>query len=236
MSISIIHPSRSRPQKAYDTMIHWVNNASKPTAIEYILSLDMTDPHLEEYQRLFEHDCITTISDNKNLVQATNNAAKLTSGEIIVLVSDDFECFKDWDLVLIGAFALNHCCVLKTFDGVQKWIVTLPIMDRAYYLEQGYFYHPDFQHLFCDTDMTHKADIEGKLLMRNDILFKHAHYSTGACEKDQVSIKADSTWAQGEAVYLKRVKDKFGLSGVDVFDLDEEGAPHRNWLKQKLRK
>lgn len=234
--ITIIHPSRSRPAKAYETMYHWISNCSKSHTIEYILSVDSTDPQLNEYIKTFQGLCRIVVSDNRNLVDATNKGAKLSTGEIMVLVSDDFECHQDWDVSLVNAFKDRKCCVLKTFDGIQKWIVTLPIMDREYYLAQGYFYFPEYTHMFCDTDMTHKADIEKKLLMRNDILFRHAHYSVGGMAKDAVNIKADSTWAQGERVYLQRVKEKFGIAdnSVDVMNLNNEAGPHRDWLKSKL--
>ena len=202
--------------------------------IEYILSLDSDDPELKNYLHLFEPTgCIILISGNKNLVQATNKGAEVTKGEILILVSDDFECPKDWDLAIMGAFVGNSCSVLKTFDGTQGWIVTLPVMDRAYYLEQGYFYFPEYFHMFCDTDMTHKADIEGKLIVRNDLIFKHNHYSVSGARRDAISKKADSTWDQGERVYLRRVREKFGLSGVNVMNFNHQ--PHKDWLNAKMR-
>lgn len=111
----------------------------------------------------------------------------------------------------------------------------MPVMTRDYYESKGYIYHPDYTHMFCDTHLTHVADIEKKLIFRNDLVFPHNHYSTGKSKKDAVNIKNDSTWAQGEAAYLRHCRNKFGMN-VDIFNLSKEAhqAGHVAWLKKKL--
>lgn len=231
--ISLIHPSRSRPQQALYTLQSWQENMSLDVPVEYIMSLDNDDAYLAEYQ---EFPCDTlVIADNKNLVQAANNGAKIAQGDILVLVSDDFKCFKDWDKAIVEALE-GRSGVLKTWDGIQRWIVTLPILTRDYYDSQGYLYHPDGKHMFVDTFMTHKADLEKKLIFRKDLVFVHDHYSKGGTKKDAVNIKADSTWQSGEEFYLKHCRNKFGLGNVDIFNLSKEAhqAGHVAWLKKKL--
>ena len=61
--------------------------------------------------------------------------------------------------------------LLKTNDSTEGWICTLPIMDKEFYQSQGYVYNPIYKHLFCDTELTHIADITGRLMVRNDIVF-----------------------------------------------------------------
>lgn len=238
MNILIIHPSRNRPQQALDTYNQWLSKSSHNHPIRYIMSLDFSDPQLNLYEKLFEKSkAEPVISHNDSAIDAINNSAKFcTRGDIIVQISDDFQCFPDWDMVLEAACGSYDDFVLKTFDGVQKWIVTLPIMDYTFYKKQGYFYFPEYKHMFADTDLTHYADVQGKLIFRNDITFFHNHYSTGGQQKDEVNIKADSTWNQGEQLYLKRVKENFGLGDIDVINtLSLEGMPHKNWLKNKLK-
>lgn len=237
MTISIIHPSRSRPAQAKRTADKWIKNTSGDHNIEYILSIDKSDPYIGNYLNSFDSKVFNVVtSDNNCVVQAANEGAKKSSGEILILVSDDFESFPHWDSKIIEATQGLNSYVLKTFDGLQKWIVALPIMDRAYYELMGYFYHPDYKHQFCDTDMTHVADLQGKLIVRNDILFKHNHYTTGANKKDAVNKRADATWEQGKGVYLNRAKSNFGLDGIDIFKASKEAINHINWMKNELRK
>jgi hypothetical protein len=233
--ITVIHPSRSRPEYALDTALLWMYNASE--RYEYILSIDATDPYLNVYESLFPKGSYV-IEDNDNVVMAANEGARKAKGEILVLISDDFDCPKNWDLTIREALK-DKSGLLKTYDGVQKWIVTLPIMTRDYYEDQGHIYYPWYHHMFCDTDQTHKADLQGKLIIRNDILFNHDHYSLKGSghKKDEVNERADKTWANGEHVYLQRCREKFGLGDVDIFNLSKEAkeAGHVQWLKKKLR-
>lgn len=234
MKISLLHPSRGRAEQAHKTFMHWLLCSSLQTHIEHVLSVDEDDAELSKYDLLFTKS-VMVVNPNKNLVEAANHAANVCTGDIIVLMSDDMLCPNNWDIILKEIHAEHKNYLLKTFDGVQKWIVTLPIMDRAFYEENGYIYHPDYTHMFCDTDLTHKADLENKLIMRNDIEFTHAHYSTGAREKDAVNTKADSTWKQGEEVYLRRCNEFFNKwAWIDLFNLKKEAIHHSNWLKNKL--
>lgn len=237
MLISLIHPSRNRPEQAEKTFLHWIGNMSAMSNLsDYVISVDLDDKDLETYKSKFMSvlDGIILVgSNNTCVVEAANVGAKQAKGDILVLVSDDFECHKDWDLHLIEHFTNHKNNVLKTNDTLQDWIVTLPIMDREYYESCGYMYHPSYKHMFCDTDMTHKAELEGRLFKRMDLEFKHKHYSQGETPKDEVNIKADSTWAQGETVYLDRVRNSFDIPNVDALSISDVNL--KNWLIQKLK-
>lgn len=239
MKLSILHASRQRPDQALQAIVHWLSNIEYPQSWEYILSVDSSDPELSAYQDLGlrpEHNQFIVVNDNHNLVEAANQAARVATGDILILISDDFLCTKGWNKMIVDAMA-GKSGVLKTFDGIQRWIVTLPVMTRDYYDEQCHFYFPHYDHMFCDTDMTHLADVQKKLIIRNDIVFRHNHYSIGGNKKDEVNVKADGTWRNGEETYITRCRNKFGLQGVNIYDLSPEAtkAGHVNWLKKKLR-
>lgn len=236
MTISLLHPSRERHKKGLDTFTRWMNKASGHHKIEHILSIDTTDPQHNAYKNQEYPYGITKIlaGNNTCAVEATNRAAAISNGDILIMLSDDFDCPQDWDVSIVEAFQGHEGSVLKVYDGLQKWIVTLAIMDRAYYQMNGYFYYPEYKHMFCDTDMTHKADLEGRLIMRNDLLFKHNHYSHVGTKKDATNQRSDATWNHGEKIYLRRIKDLMDR-GVDVFNLQPEAAQSVQWLKNKLR-
>ena len=229
--ISLLHPSRGRPRKAFDSAMKWISMCGL-NDIEYILSIDEDEPFAPEYQRLFDgHKYI--VRPNKNAVEAINNAAKEAKGDLIVVMSDDFECPNNWGQVIEKATRGKTDFLLKVHDGVQNWIVTLPIMDRVYYERFGYIYYPEYKHMFCDTELTHVADLTKKMIVRNDIVFKHKHYSITKEAKDEVTKKADNTWNQGKALYISRANKSFG-TGLDVFDLSGNAKAHVAWLRATL--
>lgn len=230
MKFSLLHPSRGRAYKSLNTTSKWISNASSET--ELIVSIDENDATKDEYMRLYNGKVI--VNNNRSSVEAVNNAAKVSTGDILIVVSDDTDCPANWDRLILSAIEGRKDFVLKVYDGIQKWIITMPIIDREYYDRFGYVYHPEYAHLFCDTEFTHVADVTKKVIWRNDIMFRHNHYSIGRSQRDHVSIVADSTAENGAKVYLKRFKENFGLHGVDVWDISSDGEGHRQWIKAKL--
>lgn len=224
MKISLIHPSRQRPKMALDTANHWLDNSEDD--FEYILSLDNDD--LSPYNNPFD-DSLTIRNNNKYAVDAINNAAKVATGDILIVISDDFQCPVHWDDQIKEATEGKSDWIAKTFDGIQKWIITLPIMDRAYYNRFGYIYYPEYLHMFCDTELTCVADLTGRKI-NLDIPFTHNHYSTGKTVRDEVSIRADATWDQGEKLFVERAKRNFDLVNAPGKITSQE---YINWMKMK---
>jgi len=156
MKISIIHPSRARAAIANQVRTEWLNKADG--IVEYVFSLDNDDIQNTEY----DGDCI--YNNNRSAIDAINKAATVTSGELLIVVSDDFDCPEHWDTLLLwGLQGKSDYCV-KTQDGLQPTLMTLPIMDRVYYDRFGYIYHPDYLHMFCDQEMTAVAHMLGKAI------------------------------------------------------------------------
>lgn len=230
MTISLLHPSRGRPHQAKKAAESWFRKAG--VTINYILSIDDDDD--SEYVL---PDCCNSLwysqivtNKNRSAIDAINNAAKVAKGDIFVVMSDDFEAPKDWALNILQATEGKKDWIVKTPDGIQKWIITLPIMDRDYYNRFGYVYYPEYQHMFCDTEMTCVADLTGRKI-ELDIPFAHNHYSTGKTQKDEVNERADKTWSQGEKLFIERYKKNFDLvNPVGKISSTE----YLNWIKAKL--
>lgn len=220
--ISIIHPSRNRAQMAFNTIDKWLSSASNTIPLEYIISVDNSEPDYYWYETNFcslklkyPDKYIQLIKNgNENAIQAINNGAILTTHNLIVVVSDDFDCFPNWDIFLINALKDKKDFIVKTSDGIQDYIITLPIMDREYYNRFNYIYNPEYQHMFCDTEMTDVGHLLGKVIdLKSDInVFKHNHYSTGGMQKDAINEKNDATWIQGENLYYSRKANQFYLN------------------------
>jgi len=222
--ISIIHPSRGRCEMAFNTIGKWLTSASGKNQIEYILSIDITDSNCHEYGSNLDYlndivnDSVihikSLIGDNKTAIEAINNAAKVATGDLFIVVSDDFDCFDDWDLWLLEKLKDKSDFIVKTCDGIQPRLITLPIMDRAYYNRFGYVYFPEYLHMFCDTEMTEVGHLLGRVVDLNDEhhMFQHRHYITGLMEKDAINEKNDATWAQGEALFNSRKEKNFFIS------------------------
>lgn len=234
MRFSLLHPSRSRADKSIRTIGNWLFLAGQGADIEVIVSIDDDDNQKHVYQHNYGDSARVIVSKNRSAIDAINKAAEVATGDILIVVSDDTACPKGWPKILEKAIGFRKDFVLKVFDGVQEYVVTMPIMDRRYYERFGYVYHPDYRHQFCDTELAHVADVTKRLIIRNDITFKHQHYSVMKEGKDAVSMRADGTWNHGKMVYLTHLRQRFSLpESVDILTLCKEGTAHREWLRKQ---
>lgn len=207
MKISILHPSRSRPEMALKTIQKWISNADN--TVEYILSLD-TDEFSYDLNLLAGLPIQVLRGVNSNAVQAINRAAAVCTGDILIVVSDDTDCFEHWDTLLLKELEGKSDFCVKTDDGLQPTLITMPILDRVYYERYGYVYHPEFKHMHCDEELTCVALMTGKYI-KLDLLFPHNHYSTGKTLMDGLNARNNSTWKHGQATLDAHAKNNFGI-------------------------
>lgn len=231
--ISLLHPSRQRPDKSAATIKKWIDRSS--CNVELIVSVDSNDLTLGEYHDLWYSPIARVITNpNRSAVDAINRAAEVCTGDIMIVVSDDTDCEQGWDESILRVVEGKDDYLLRVEDGIQKWICTAPIMDRKYYNRFGYIYYPEYRHQFCDTEITHVADLLGRMIRAPHIMFRHMHYCKGLSERDALYIRSDATTAQGMEVYLRRFKECFGLTGYNAWNLPPEAEGHIQWLKNKL--
>jgi len=204
--ISLIHPSRGRAIQAIDTANKWIQNAGM--RVEHILSIDKFDP-MRSYYRAVDR---LIINDNKNVVEATNQAAKCSTGNILIYLSDDFDCFPDW-AIRITEIASQYTgqWVLKVNDGIERIpkLLTIPIMSRELYERLGYFFHPSYRSMVVDKDLYYTCAKLGVIKFHMDVTFKHLHHSTGACKNDETYRRSQANITQGKKTFYHRKRNGF---------------------------
>jgi glycosyltransferase involved in cell wall biosynthesis len=216
--ISIIHPSYKRPELAAKCAKMWLDRCKDKSRIEYLLVLSQKDD-LETYANtitkyqygLFDSDLYVLFCPEANYVKQNNFGATHAKGNIFVNISDDFECLQDWDESLIIALEGKEDYVVKTQDGIQPYIMTMPLMDRKFYERFGYVLYPGYNHMYCDNDLADVGRLTGRTITL-DLLFPHNHYSVGKMEKDAVNEENDSHYGVDYQTYLKRQQSNFGLN------------------------
>jgi hypothetical protein len=211
--ISLLHPSRGRAQKAFETAREWISKAG--VEVDYILSIDNNDPEYKKYlgNDLFGREGYILHSDNTSVVEATNNAAKAAKGDILLYLSDDFKCFDNWGLAVQKEFeGENRPLLIKVDDCLQKFevpVLTIPIMNRALYERLGYFWHPGYKSMFVDEDLYWTTRKLGALKNCEHLKFEHQHCSVGKAENDETYRRSAANWDQGKALFAKRRGEGF---------------------------
>jgi hypothetical protein len=212
VKISLLHPSRGRPQKAFDTAWQWIDKAGM--TVEYILSLDQSDSLLSDYAVKFQNKS-KIVRDNHCVVQATNAAAEMSTGDILVYLSDDFKCPDNWGELIIKEFENeNRPLVLKVKDCLQTFpapVLTIPIMNRQLYEKLGYFWHPAYKSMHVDVDLYWTTFAIGAIKNCQHLEFPHHHYSNGKAAHDETYKRSEANWDQGLEVLKRRRLEKFKI-------------------------
>lgn len=209
-SISILHPSFGRPELARKCYDEWMGKAEHEVEIEYILCLSTMDNTSLYMSYFHEADVKFIFLDDKGLVKQVNYAASISTGDLLIAVSDDFGCPDNWDTQLLQSLQGESDYIVKTQDGLQPFIITLPIMDRVYYERFGYIYYPGYGHMFGDNEL---ADV-GAILNRTitlPLMFPHRHYTTGQMQRDATNVANDSFMQADGITYHNRKSINFGL-------------------------
>jgi hypothetical protein len=239
MKISIIHPSRNRANKAHQAILQWLAASSKKVEIQYILSLDNDDSQLNEYmewldkldhestQPNFTVSHIRGVSDY--VVAATNRAAKIAIGDILIFMADDFEAPLNWDLDIVNVilktieikkaliYITNNIAQLGNAKKVALLVsdncntaynlLTLPIITKEFYQENGYFFHPEFKSMWCDNFIYEQSKRKGYLVDARQIIFTHRHYTNVNAEFrseiDETYIRSNNMYNEGKVTFDK---------------------------------
>lgn len=207
-TFSLIHPSRGRPRQALECIRLWLWQCSPYDRVEYILSLDHVD--CRGYQSLLPHlignPIKLVVGENRTMVEALNLGAKEATGDILIYVSDDFECPPFWDLEILEAVEGKKDFVLDVDDGIQDRVFTITIMSRSYYERLGYMYHPGYMSMFADNDLTEQAKADGVVVPARHLLFRHNHPVAGRAQMDATYARQGSStaWKHGEALFNQR--------------------------------
>jgi hypothetical protein len=215
MLISIIHPSLGRPVQARKCYDHWMKEASLNHEIEWIIVLSKGDKSIEEYYHTFaDSSAIIVETKTSNMVQATNEGAKLTAGELMILVSDDMYAPAFWDERILHKYEMiSGPGVLQVNDGITTLKLTIPIMNRQAYAKLKYMYHPDYISMYADDDLRRTAMKHQMYYNGTDILIEHRHYSNGKSAYDRTYATENSHKAlkHGERLYYERAKLNFPI-------------------------
>lgn len=221
MKISLIHPSRGRANKAQSTLCEWMSN-THPTLvgffesqlIEHILSIDEDDSEFKSYIKLFPSSKIVK-NKTSSVVEATNKAAKIATGDILIYLSDDFSCHQNWNKSIIDIFKkIKTPALLKVDDCLQKFnvgVLTIPIMNHLLYEKLGYFWHPLYKSMFVDEDLYWTCKNNNWMILAPELKFQHEHPCNGKAVTDETYKRSAANWDSGKEVFMKRKSLNFPL-------------------------
>lgn len=189
MKISLLHATR-RPEAAQACQKLWLEMAENPSNIEIVTCVDYDD---EASRRAFPH---AILNYGEGVAPAWNEAAKHASGDILVVLDDDWVCPAGYDQI-IESYMCNGADILHVGDKHRKdQLICHPIISKRFYDAMGYLWHPLFKSVYCDNWFTEVANRWGYVDATDggtvDLGFVHANPSQGYGAEDEVARTSNS--------------------------------------------
>lgn len=189
--ISLVHATR-RGKQAATTRLLWHERAARPGNVEHIFGVDRDCEETAVFPEIFP--CV--YSEVNTCVSAWNQAAKASSGDVIVQVSDDFIPPEGWDDHIISRLDLSLPQVLRVSDGLRNdGLITCAIVTRKWYDQHGWLLHPRFQGVYSDNYLTWLAERNGAIVEARDLVFEHKHPVDKPWTYDTVYLRQNSKQA-----------------------------------------
>ena len=172
--ISVLIPSRNRPQGLRELCDSLFNNANNPNQIEVIVYFDLDDSYIPEYVEYFNELTLkytnpvkTIIGPKLVLSDYPNKLLQIASSDIFMNLGDDMRCkAKGWDEIIIEAIneypdKINFVYVDDGYWGPN--LASHHIIHRNYVECLGYFYPPFFDFGYSHAWMFQVAQKVGRI-------------------------------------------------------------------------
>jgi len=218
MKILVKFPTRGRPEQFLKTLKGWVDQASDPHNISFLVSCDeddlsmTTDITTEAGRILSARGALSSIilGSSKSKIEACNRDIEGEKNwDVVLLVSDDMWARREgWDNIIREKMTKHFPDTdggLWFFDGSQRKINTLACLGRKYYDRFGYIYEPSYSSFFCDDEQTAVGLSLNKLLYVDQSIASHEHPCWGKGMKtDALYQRNNKYWNQDQANYERR--------------------------------
>jgi hypothetical protein len=203
MQITLMHPSRGRPDQALHALRMWCERAALPLRIKHILSIDSSDEQAFAYERLFaDRQSVIVKQDNKTMVDALNACLPhLPESGPVVTLFDDMLPDHHWDVEIAHKWQPGK--LLKVDCETQ--LQTICAGCSSVFKRWGYIYYPGYISMYADNDYQEHAELE-KLFAICDLRISHNHPAHGTAETDATYERQNhmASYKLGERILTRR--------------------------------
>jgi len=213
MKISLLCPSRGRPDDLARFYNFAFGLAAERKQLELVVRVDDDDPAIEGYQMIAYWDFATLLVGprNVNLSQLWNECHAVASGELFMLCGDDLVMrTRGWDARFRHTFAAIPDRIAYVYGDDLIWhqqLGTHGMIHRNWVDAVGYFCPPYFEADCNDSWLHEVAQLVDRLRYLPDVVTEHLHATVGKAPKDtthleqrqrRIDYRIEARWAEME--------------------------------------
>lgn len=210
--ISILTPSRSRPDLAKRMYDSAFKNPGCPIEIKFFLNED--DPFLNEYLMFLGPDEYM-IGPNQSTSYSWNILQKQAKYDIFFLVGDDAQFATDiWGQKVINAFNQypdKIVCVYPRTPGIKKIQNPHFCLHRNWTNALGYFIPPYFYHWYVDTWIRYVAQKINRFHLLEDF-----EMLIEITVDDEVTRNYHSSWLATKDKYIWSISERHRITDAET--------------------
>lgn len=229
-TIALLHATKGRPEKALATMRLWAERAYTPALVEYVLAWEKSDEASTKYfdEKLpiaemswSEGGVVAIRGEFGGSAPAWDAACRVSSGSLLIQISDDLLCPEHWDAALLNRLSPGweqENIVIAINDGLRRdRLMCHAICTATYAAFKGEFLHAGYQSMYSDSDFTitaYRDQDRGqcKVIEARDLLFEHDHHCRTNTPPDQTYewTNRPEAYAHGKKLFCERHPHAYG--------------------------
>ena len=176
--ISILTPSRERPDRCLNFYNSVLETAKYPDNVELLFRIDNDDPKLNDYIKNIKN---LTIGDPISISISWNEIANKCTGNLLIMGNDDqlYET-NNWDSILLDKvikYKDEIYCAWFNDNLHQVRHCAFPIISRKWYNTLGYFSPGIFNFFYNDTWIFDIAKRLDRLEYIYEVSVPHYHWT-----------------------------------------------------------
>jgi hypothetical protein len=191
---SLLHPT-ARPDGWRGAMEAWRERCDNPDQVEYVFCVDkgrdqeawarQGDWAFGLWQKWNPFKFVVN-EGRRCAVDAWNEAAKASTGWLLITVADDYRPPEHWD-TQITQLIRRHGREIDSRSDVElvldvdnqdgsDWLLPFSFITRAYYERLGCLFWPEYFGLGADNDFTERAHRDAVVINARHIKFSHPQF------------------------------------------------------------
>lgn len=190
--ISILVPSRGRPESFAEMVRSAVTAACDPSAIEVVVRLDADDQWGEYPDSVDDFGVVTVVGKRNTLSSLWNDCYAEASGDILMHCGDDIRFRTNcWDYMVEEQFDDSEDRLILVYgrDGIaDERMATHSFLSREWVEAVGYFAYPSFSSDYTDLFFHTIAERLGRLHFIPELYTEHLHPAVGKAVYDQTHL------------------------------------------------
>lgn len=199
--ISILCPTRGRPNQVRELIHTALLTATYPDQIQFVFYVDEDDKHGAETIGILEqfdpHPTSAVISGPRIVLSAMwNRCYEQARADVLMQCGDDIRFrTRDWDTAVLAQFLRfpDRIVLVHGQDGIQgATIATHGFIHRRWVQQVGYFVPPLFASDYNDLWLTYVADQLGRRIYLPDVYTEHMHPVAGKGPWDRTHSERDA--------------------------------------------